>query len=592
MNKRKHILNFVFAIVIGVVFLFAGLAVSFVLIRMLIPDPVMAIYPPGPFDPLVYQALAQQYGFDQPIFIQFFRFILDLFSGNWGYSNRIAVGMPVSTMLSTSFPRTIELLILPLVIAVNLGYLFGKVSKRSKRNWLKSGFELLGLVSLAVPIFVFGMFLQFYLGYVVDVFPVVGYKNFAFPDPPFVTGYRILDSLLAGRIDLAVDTMVHYILPMIVLTVLFTALLTRAFSSQMNEDAYKEKTILSNTAKTSAIFGIIFAFLMIIDLNFNLIGYAYRFYVALYLSDYFVISACVFLLIILFLITILISNITFSLIRLIRDLRSKTIEVEMSTDTEMERESKAPIIVDLKSYSKKLIRSPLTIIGLVAILIPIIVSIFAELISGYSFAGALVIEAGSWNPPSPDHPLGQTEFGRDVLALTLYGAGDALIFGIGATSIALAGGLIFGLVAQLHRIVNKLVMSVILIFYILPGIILVMFSILIGGMEFGLIMITTGLLLIPSFTRIIANAEFRIVPIGKKILAYIPLFMGVSISFYLLLGFLGLSDPYTIQLGDQILDARMHMFDAPWASFWPGLAAFLIILSFFVLYKGLAEHSR
>jgi peptide/nickel transport system permease protein len=119
-----------------------------------------------------------------------------------------------------------------------------------------------------------------------------------------------------------------------------------------------------------------------------------------------------------------------------------------------------------------------------------------------------------------------------------------------------------------------------------------MFFILIGGREFGIIMITTGLLLIPIFTRIIANAEFRVVPIGKKILAYIPLFIGVSVSFYMLLGFIGLSDPYTIQLGRLISDARMHMFDAPWASFWPGLCIFLIVVSFFVLHKGLAEHSR
>jgi ABC-type dipeptide/oligopeptide/nickel transport system permease component len=559
---------------------------------MLIPDPVMAIYPPGPFDPSVYQALAQQYGFDQPIFIQFFRFILDLFSGNWGYSNSIAIGMPVNLMVQMSVPRTIELLVLPLVIAASLGYLFGRISNRTKHDWLKSGIRLLGLVSLAVPIFVFGMFLQYTLGYVADVLPTVGYKNFIFPDPPLVTGFRILDSLLAGRIDLAVDTMVHYILPMVILVVLFTALMTKAFSSSINEDAYKKKTILSNTAKTSAIFGIIFAYLILIDITFGLYGYGSRLISALYTLDYFVIVGYLYVLMILFLITILVSNITFSFIRLIKDIRSKAIEVEVSTDLETEREPRPTIVVDLKSYSKKLTRSPLTIIGLVAIIIPIVVSIFAEMISGVSFEAANGIYLGAWNPPSPDNPLGQATFGRDVLALTLYGAGDALLFGIGATFVALVGGLIFGLVAQLHRIVHTLVMSIMLIFYILPGILLVMFFISIFGREVGLMVIITGLLLIPSFTRIVANAEFRVVPIGKQILAYIPLFIGISISFYVLIGFLGLSDPYTIQLGDLISDARMHLYDAPWASFWPGLTIFLIVASFFILHKGLAKCSR
>ncbi|MFX0074348.1 MAG: hypothetical protein ACFE96_02825, partial [Candidatus Hermodarchaeota archaeon] len=531
-------------------------------------------------------------GFDQPIFIQFLRFIMDLFSGNWGYSNVIAIGMPVNTMVQMSVPRTLEILILPLVIAANLGYLFGKVSNRTKHNWLKNGIQLLGLVALAVPIFAFGMFLQFTLGYVADVLPVVGYKNFAFPDPPLVTGFRILDSLLAGRMDLAADTMVHYILPMIVLTVLFTTLLTRVFSSNLNEDAYKKKTILSNTAKTSAIFGIIFAFLIIIDLTFNLYGYGSRFFQALYMYDYFVISGFLYVLMILFLITILTSNLAFSLIRLIKDVRSKTLEVEVSPDLETEREPKTPIVVDLKSYSKKLIRSPLTWFGLGAVIILIVISIFAELISGVSFNEAIGIYPGAWSPPSPDHPLGQGEFGRDVLALTLYGTHNALLFGIGTVFVSLVGGLVLGLLAQLHRIVRVIIMSFSLIFYILPGILIAMFLVGILGPLPGLLMITTGLLLIPSFTRIVANAEFRIVPLGKKILAYIPLFMGFSILFYVTLGFLGLSNPLMIQLGELISEGRPFLFVAPWASFWPALAIFMIVVSLFILHKGLAEQSR
>jgi ABC-type dipeptide/oligopeptide/nickel transport system permease subunit len=137
-------------------------------------------------------------------------------------------------------------------------------------------------------------------------------------------------------------------------------------------------------------------------------------------------------------------------------------------------------------------------------------------------------------------------------------------------------------------------MSVMLIFYILPGILLVLFLITIspGGATFGLLMFTTGFLLIPSFTRIIANSEFRPIPILKKVISYMPLFAGFAILFYLPFGFLGFSDPQTIQLGRLVSEGRAHMYDAPWASFWPGFIAFILVTSLFVLHEGLAKSSR
>jgi ABC-type dipeptide/oligopeptide/nickel transport system permease subunit len=200
---------------------------------------------------------------------------------------------------------------------------------------------------------------------------------------------------------------------------------------------------------------------------------------------------------------------------------------------------------------------------------------------------------GSWSPPSPLHPLGQSGFGRDVLAQVAYGTRNSIIFGLGAVVIGLIGGLIFGpLASKFNRVGHTITMSVMLIFYVLPGILLVMFLTAILGFTFGLLMSATGFLLIPSFTRIIANTEFRPIPILKKIIAYLPLFAGFAILFYLSLGFLGIYDYHTINLGGLVNSGRSHMYDAPWASFWPGGIAFLIVVSLFVLHEGLAKSSR
>ncbi|NHJ19646.1 MAG: ABC transporter permease subunit [Candidatus Lokiarchaeota archaeon] len=587
LSNRKHVINFVMTFVIGIAFLFLGLTITFFYTRLMPGDPTAAYLP---INATIEQreAVIRYLGLDQPLIIQYFRFIGNFLTGNWGLSSSISKGQAVVALIGDRFPRTSEILILPLLIAAIIGYLFGRVSNRTKRNWLKMGIQVLSAVCIAVPIFGFGMFLQYTLAYQVDLFPATGYKSPGYPDPPFITGFRLLDSLMSGQLYLAFDTILHYTLPWIILTMLFTALITRVLSSKMAEDIYKKKTILSNAAKTSAIFGVLIISLFLIDLTFNLRGITNLLLTAISHYDYYAIQGLIFVVIILFVLTIIVSNLIFSIITLVKDKKGRFVEVEKIA----EREAEPTMVIDLKNYSKKLVRSPLTIIGVVAVLIPIILSLFAELISGYTYTEASGIYPGAWNPPSPDHLLGTGDFGRDVLARSLYGTGGALLFGIGAVFVGLVGGLHLGGLAQLHRVVRVIIMSFTLVFYILPGILIILLLVGIMGPSPGLLMITTGLLLIPSFTRIVANAEFRVIPIGKKILAYIPLFMGFSILFYASLGFLGFTNPFTIQLGMDISEARAFMYVAPWAIIWPGLAIFLIVVSLFILHEGLAKHSR
>ena len=133
-----------------------------------------------------------------------------------------------------------------------------------------------------------------------------------------------------------------------------------------------------------------------------------------------------------------------------------------------------------------------------------------------------------------------------------------------------------------------------LVFYIIPGIVLLMLFLMLFESErdVGILMLITGLLFIPGFTRIIGNTKFRVVPIMKKIITYLPLFAGFAILLYASMGFLGYADRYTIQLGYLIASMRYHLNDAPWASLWPGFAIFLISTSLFVLHEGLAKYSR
>ena len=587
--KRKHGINLILTFVLVIVLLYVGLVVTFFLLVSLPGDIALLLLPPF-FTQPQYDMVVSIYGLNDPLFFRFLRYLGDFLSGSLDFSYILSPGVPVNLVLQQSVPRSIELLILPLLIGINLGFIFGKISKRTKRNWLKMGIKLLSAVGIAVPVFSFAMYLQYTLGYQAGAFPTIGFKNFIYPDPILITGSRILDSMISGQLYLAADAILHFILPWLVLTVAITALMTRVFGSNLAEDAYKKKTILSNTAKTSAVFGVILTYLFLIDVTFNLYGSGSLFISALTQGDFFLIRGFMFAFLILFAITIFVSNLSFTLIRLVRD---KIHPPQKDLKDTTEREPRISGKIELKNFLNKIIRSPITIIGLVLVIIPIIVSIFPELISGYTFEEVNGLFFNPWESPSPLHPLGTSNFGRDVLAQVVYGIRDSLTFGFGTVLIGLIGGAIFGPLASLFkRIVHKITMSFMLIFYVVPGILLVMFFTNITTTTFGLLMFTTGLLLIPSFTRIIANSEFRIIPIGKKIISYLPLFAGFAILFYVSLGFLGIYDPRTIQLGGLVNQGRAMMYTAPWASFWPGLVSFLIVSSLFVLHEGLAKSSR
>ncbi len=589
---RKHGLNIILTFVLGFTLLYIGLVVTFFfLYAAFTPREIaLGLLPPGPPNETMIQQIIQQYGLNDPLFFRFLRYLGEFLVSNLGVSSSISSGTPVFDLLMRSVPHTIELLIFPLVIGIILGYVFGRISNRSKRNWLKKGIQILSAVGIAVPIFFFGMFLQFTLGYLFPLFPAVGYKSAMNPAPPLITGFMMFDAFISGNLPLALDIREHYVLPTIVLSVAITALMTRAYSSNRAKDSYKKKTIFSHTAKTSVVFGAIFTYLFLIDVTFNLYGFGSIFITALTHWDYFLIKGFLFAFIMLYAGTIIVSNLIFSIYGLVKDKNQLPLK---DVEEPMEREPNLSAISDLKIYLNKIVRSPLMYIGLLAVLNSIFATIFPELISGLTYAETTGVYVGAWEPPSPTHPFGTTQFGRDVFALVTYGTRGSVIFGAGAVLIGLIGGLIFGLLAsKFNRIGHTIIMSVTLVFYILPGILLVLLATMIFGNLFGLLMFTTGLLLIPGFTRIIGNTEFRIVPIGKKIVSYLPLFAGFAILLYASLGFLGFHDYQIISLGGLVSQARVHLYDAPWASFLPSAAIFSIVIGLFILHEGLAKHSR
>ena len=107
-------------------------------------------------------ALEAALGLDQPLHIQYLRFLERAVQGQFGTSTGVLPGRDAFEIFLTRFPATIELSFFALTLAILLGVPLGYLAARRRGTFLDTGSVLFSLVGIAVPVF----FLAFALKYV------------------------------------------------------------------------------------------------------------------------------------------------------------------------------------------------------------------------------------------------------------------------------------------------------------------------------------------------------------------------------------------------------------------------------------------
>ena len=323
------LLKYAFRRVIAVIpTVFGVLTLTFILSRLMSGDPIRAMLEaqgiPRP-NPEVYAAMAAQLGLDQPLIIQYFRFISDLFTGQWGVSVSIARNQPVWDLLMQRLPRTIDLSIMSIIIASFLGIKAGVISATHRNKPRDNVVRTIALLGVAIPVFFLGMLLQFYLGHMLKLFPSTGYKNFIYEDPPFFTGFYIIDALIANQWYKIWDYLYHLIMPVFCLSFIVLAGITRQTRSSMLEvlemdyvrtaraKGCKEKDVINSHAlknaliPTMTVIGMNLAGLLdgavLTESTFGLVGVGRLLIDAIDLKDYWVLNAVVFFITLLYVFT-------------------------------------------------------------------------------------------------------------------------------------------------------------------------------------------------------------------------------------------------------------------------------------------------
>jgi peptide/nickel transport system permease protein len=168
--------------------------VVFLGVRALPGDPALALAGEDR-DPESLRAIRQQYGLDDSMLVQFWKFVSHAAHGDLGTS--IRSGESVNTMLRNALPVTIELSMLAILVASVIGVGAGVVAAVRRGRPAEWAANALALLGLSVPNFWLGLMAILYLSVALRLFPASGFVPF-FTDPIANLHHLVLPACILG----------------------------------------------------------------------------------------------------------------------------------------------------------------------------------------------------------------------------------------------------------------------------------------------------------------------------------------------------------------------------------------------------------
>ncbi|QIK62779.1 ABC transporter permease [Leucobacter viscericola] len=124
-------------------------------------DPILALFGDKPPSPAVLEEITKQYNLDKPFIVQYFLYLGGIFTGDLGVTFS---GQPVSEVLARTFPVTLQLALMAIVIELVLAVSIGLISGLRKGKLFDNVSLIIGLIMTSVPIFVLAFVAQYFLG--------------------------------------------------------------------------------------------------------------------------------------------------------------------------------------------------------------------------------------------------------------------------------------------------------------------------------------------------------------------------------------------------------------------------------------------
>jgi peptide/nickel transport system permease protein len=213
--------------------LFGVTVVGFLLAYMLPGNP--ALVKAGPFaTPDFVAEVERQMGLDQPLPVQYLRYLGALLQGDLGLSS--STGRPVLDDFAQRLPATLELTLAALLIAIGIGVPLGVLAAIHRDTLLDHAGRVLSVAGVAMPSFWTGLLLIYVFFYLLDLAPApLGRLAPGLQPPAAVTGLYVVDSALAGDWPALRSALQHLALPAATLGIAVMAPVARMVRATMLE---------------------------------------------------------------------------------------------------------------------------------------------------------------------------------------------------------------------------------------------------------------------------------------------------------------------------------------------------------------------
>lgn len=314
--------------------LFGVIVVTFVLTRALPGDPAAYFAGPAATPESIAQVRAAL-GLDKPLAAQFLRYLQDLATGDLGQS--ISTGQTVLSDIVTRLPASLELTLSALALSVAIAVPLGILAATRQGTFIDHLCRVVVTAGVSLPVFFTGLALVYVFYYQLGLAPApIGRLDFAYISPPPVTGFFVIDALLAGDAETAGAAFGQLVLPAVTLAIFTLAPLARMTRAAMLQvlgsdfirtaraAGLSRRQVLFSYAFRNALlpvittFGMVFSFALganvLVEKVFAWPGIGSYAVEALVVSDYAAVQGFVLVMAILFVVVNLLIDLSYTLI--------------------------------------------------------------------------------------------------------------------------------------------------------------------------------------------------------------------------------------------------------------------------------------
>lgn len=158
--------------------------------------------------PEMVQMIREKYGYDQPVYVQYIRWLEGILNGNFGYS--IVTKTNIFDELAIRIPNTIKLVLPSYLTAYVIAIVLGLLAGSHKNKWQDKLIDGICSLWIAMPTFWVAMLFIYLFGYRLRILPILGMHT---------VGVKTLG-----------DFFLHFIMPYVVLTLAFIRIMSDMFA--------------------------------------------------------------------------------------------------------------------------------------------------------------------------------------------------------------------------------------------------------------------------------------------------------------------------------------------------------------------------